>query len=56
MIALGKAVEAVLDGYKTAGIDHIFLMDEGEIEPTDFESEDFTIYVKRMDFEIFYSD
>lgn len=56
MITLAKAVEAILDGYKAMGIDHVFFIDEGEIEPIDAENEQFTIYVKRMDFEFSYND
>lgn len=56
MIVLAKAVRELLDGYSDSNIDHIFLNDEGETEPTDSESEDFIIYVKRMDFVFYYND
>lgn len=56
MTTLAKAVKSVLDGYKATGIDHVFLMDEGDIEPNEAENEQFMIYVKRMDFEFFYND
>ena len=55
-IALAEAAIKALDGWSGARVDHIFVVDEGDLPAVEPANEQLTFYGRRLDVQIHYNE